>query len=82
MKTRIKWFRINKNFPKSDCKVFVILNNNEKLLEISYFFEDSFGKYFSSNWDVWDKKYTNFVTHWAYIPKNFVPEIIRREKND
>jgi hypothetical protein len=62
-----KWIDVNKQFPDSGTRVLVCLNG--KLIMTSYFFEDLFGKWFSSTDEIWDKYYTDSVTHWAILPE-------------
>jgi hypothetical protein len=61
-----KWIDINKQLPDSDTYVLVCLNN--MFIMTSYYFQDSFGKWFSSADEIWDKYYTDDVTHWALLP--------------
>ena len=51
----------------SDEYYLVMLHG--KFMAISYFFVDSFGYWWSSQWDVWDKYYSGGeVTDWAELP--------------
>ena len=68
----VGWININENHPDSDTYVLVCLN--EKFIKTSYYFEDSFGRWFSTDYDIWDKEYTEFVTHWTPLPE--LPELI------
>ncbi len=66
----IKWHDIKDGNPGckgSDARYLVMLHN--KFMAISFFFIDSYGEWWSSNWDVWDKWYSQGeVTHWAEFP--------------
>jgi len=53
-------------FPGSDMYVMACLRG--QFWTVSYFFEDSFGKHWSSQWDVWDCEYDGVVTHWTELP--------------
>ena len=64
----IKWNDINNGDPESDHHYLVVLHN--KFITIAFFFVDSFGSWWSSQWDIWDKIYSEGeVTHWAKLPK-------------
>jgi hypothetical protein len=64
----MNWHKYSKkNHPPSDTKVLVLLNG--KHYAVSYYFEDSYGKWFSSDWNIWDKTYTGYVTHWSHLPR-------------
>lgn len=62
----MKWMSVKKMMPSSDTYVLVCLSG--KFQKISFYFEDSFGKWFSTDHDGWDKKYTGSVTHWMPLP--------------
>jgi len=51
----------------SDEVYLVVLEN--KWVTMSYFFVDSFGHWWSSQFEPYDKYYTGMVTHWAKAPK-------------
>ena len=61
------WKKLKKEYPPSDEYVLICLCG--KFLKVSYYFEDSFGKWFSTDYDIWDKAYTNEATHWMPLPK-------------
>jgi len=61
------WVEAGKRLPPSDTFVLVCLNG--KLIMTSYYFEDSYGKWFSSADSIWDKYYTEAVTHWMLLPE-------------
>lgn len=77
MKPKIKWNKIEDGNPAdimnhtaggSDEYYLVMLHG--RFMAISYFFVDSFGAFWSSRWDVWDKAYSDGeVTHWAECPE-------------
>jgi hypothetical protein len=67
----VKWKEISKHgHPQdkgSDTYYLVMLHGF--VMTISYFFIDSFGPSWSSQWDIWDKAYSDGeVTHWAECP--------------
>jgi len=68
----MKWIDINKQFPESDTYVLICLYN--KFIMTSYYFEDSYGKWFSSADEIWDKYYTEAVTYWMPLPSLPVEE--------
>jgi len=73
-----KWYRIEDGTPDdygvkrgdfvgSDKLYLVMLHS--KFMTISYFFADSLGRWWSTQWDVYDKEYSyGEVTHWAEMP--------------
>jgi len=67
----MKWNKIEDGDPGykgSDTHYLVVLHN--RFIVTSYFFIDSFGTYWSSQWDIWDKYYSDGkVTHWAKLPR-------------
>lgn len=63
----MKWINLDDQFPQSDTFVLVCLSG--KSIRVSYYFQDSYGKWFSSPDDIWDKYFTDFVTHWATLPE-------------
>lgn len=63
----MKWIDVNEKFPLSDTYILVLLCG--KFPKVSYYFQDSFGKWFSTDYDIWDKVYTDEVTHWMPLPK-------------
>ena len=67
----MKWNKIGNGDPGykgSDRHYLVVLHG--RFIDISYFFIDSFGHWWSSRWDIWDKHYSDGeVTHWAKLPK-------------
>ncbi len=60
------WTSIKDSMPISDEYVLVCLWG--KFIKTSYFFKDSFGEWFSTDYDIWDQQYTDAVTHWMYLP--------------
>lgn len=62
-----KWIDINKQYPDSDTNVLVCLNG--QAIRVSYYFQDSFGRWFGSADAIWDKYYTEDVTHWMLLPE-------------
>jgi len=63
----MKWVDAQKKEPLSDTHVLVLLHG--KFPAVSYFFIDSFGHWYSSEWEIYDKAYDGDVTHWMPIPK-------------
>lgn len=63
----MKWINVKDKLPNSDNYVLICLHG--KFLRTSYYFEDSFGKWFSSTDGIWDKYYTDAVTHWMPLPE-------------
>lgn len=65
----MKWNSVIDKYPdKSDNYYLVVLHG--KFVTISYFYRDSIGCWWSSQWEVWDRVYSEGeVTHWAEIPK-------------
>ncbi len=78
----MKWNEIEDGTP--DCKgtdehYLVMLYG--KFMTISYFFVDSFGHWWSSQWDIWDKYYSDGeVTHWAKLPS--LPKKSKKESEE
>ena len=66
-KKEMKWIKERKRHPDSDTYILVCLNG--MVIRTSYYFRDSFGKWFSSPSEIWDKYYTNDVTHWMPLPE-------------
>lgn len=66
----MKWNKIgdgSPDFKGSDEHYLVMLHG--KFMTVSYFFVDSFGHWWSSQWDLYDKEYSDGeVTHWARLP--------------
>ena len=62
----MKWINIKNEYPESDTNILVCLSN--KAIRVSYYFQDSFGRWFSSADEIWDKYYTDDVTHWMPLP--------------
>lgn len=66
----MKWNKIEDGAPDdkgSDQHYLVMLHG--KFMTISFFFVDSFGHWWSNQWDIWDKQYSDGeVTHWAKLP--------------
>ena len=60
------WISIERKFPESDKLYLVMIHH--KFISISYYYEDSFGKHWSSEWDVWDHAYDDTITHWMPLP--------------
>ncbi|KKL81110.1 hypothetical protein LCGC14_1998090, partial [marine sediment metagenome] len=56
----MEWISIKDKLPDSDTYVLILLS--VKFATVSYYFEDSFGKWWSDNWDIWNKEYTDDVT--------------------
>lgn len=67
----LKWCKIENGdpgFSGSDRHYMVVLHN--KFVTVAFFFRDSFGPWWSDQWDVYDKRYSdNEVTHWAEMPE-------------
>lgn len=63
----MKWIKVKKRLPESDTFVLVFLSPGT--ITLSYYFKDSYGKWFSDQWNVWNKEYTKYVTHWMPLPK-------------
>jgi len=63
----MKWISVDEEMPRSDTFVLICLCG--KFQKVSYYFMDSFGKWFSTDYDIWDKVYTDEVTHWMPLPK-------------
>ena len=63
----MKWISIEDKFPQSDTFVLVCLHR--KFQKVSYYFQDSYGKWFSTDYDIWGQEYTDAVTHWAVLPE-------------
>lgn len=63
----MEWISIKDKLPDSDTYVLILLS--VKFATVSYYFEDSFGKWWSDNWDIWNKEYTDDVTHWMPLPE-------------
>ena len=64
---------VRKQLPKSDTYVLAILHG--RFVTVSYYFEDSFGSWWSSQWSIYDQKYTHVVTHW--MPLKEIQEKIK-----
>jgi hypothetical protein len=60
------WINIKEGFPDSDTYVLICLN--QKFIKVAYYFWDSYGEWFSTDYDIWDKVYTDHVTHWMPLP--------------
>ena len=71
MKSEIKWNKMEDGDPgeeRADEYYLIILHG--KFITISYFFIDSFGPSWSSQWDIWDQCFNSSrITHWAECPK-------------
>lgn len=70
MGLKMKWNSadIDPGFEGSDQHYLVVLH--DRFITISYFFIDSYGHWWSSQWDLWDKWYSDGeVTYWAEMPK-------------
>ncbi len=61
-----EWISIDKSMPESDKYVLVVLWG--KFIRTSYYFKDSNGYWFSTDYDIWDQQYTDAVTHWMPLP--------------
>ena len=66
----MEWIKVEDNLPLSDTYVLICLCG--KFQKVSYYFQDSFGTWFSTDYDIWDKIYTDEVTHWMLLPD--IPE--------
>jgi len=67
----MEWTSVKDRLPENrppDSDTYVLVCLHGKFLRISYYFEDSFGKWFSSPDEIWDKYYTGAVTHWMPLP--------------
>ena len=62
----MRWIPIEDAKPKSDTYILVCLCR--KFRKVSYYFYDSYGQWFSTDYDIWDKMYTDEVTHWMPLP--------------
>ena len=66
--TTAGWIDVNEKLPNSDTFILVCLLG--KFLKASYFFKNSDGSNnFSTDYDVWDCIYTDYVTHWMPLPE-------------
>lgn len=67
----MKWNKIEDGDPGwkgSDEHYLVVIHN--RFITTSFFFCDSYGHWWSSQWDIYDKEYSNGeVTHWTRLPK-------------
>jgi hypothetical protein len=61
------WIDAKLKSPRSDTFVSVMLN--EKSFALAYYYEDSFGNWYSPASDIWNRQYTGVVTHWMSLPK-------------
>ena len=64
-----EWISVKDRLPESDSFCRVKLKNNEKIFD-SHFYEDSYGKWWSSVKNIYDRNYTTRVTHWIPLPKD------------
>jgi len=71
----MEWKKVDKDLPQSDTFILVMLF--EKVIATAYYYEDSFGKWFSPARSIWDRTYTSQVTHWMELPKFKRKDIIQ-----
>lgn len=86
----MKWHSIDKDgdpvqfsekrgrWAGSDEAYLVVLEN--KWITTAFFFADSYGHWWSSQFEPYDKYYTGMVTHWAKMPK--LPKVEIEDDNN
>ena len=68
MQQKMEWISVKERLPESDTYILICLCN--KFQKVSYYFRDSFGNWFSTDYDIWDKTYTDEATHWMPLPES------------
>ena len=65
------WINVDDKMPESDRRYLVSLRpvGMEGFIAVSFYYEDSFGQWFSDQWNIYDRIYTDDVTHWMEIPE-------------
>jgi len=67
--TMNKWIKVENELPKIGDRWYLIMLWN-KWVSIAYYFQDSYGHWWSTQWDIWDKEYSDGeVTHWQELPE-------------
>ena len=57
------WISVEDELPESETYCRVKLKNKEKTFD-SHFYRDSYGEWWSSMKNIYDRNYTTRVTHW------------------
>ena len=68
---KISWISVDYLMPESDRRYLALLDEKgrEGFITVSFYYEDSFGQWWSDQWNIYDRIYTDSVTHWMELPE-------------